>query len=60
MFRILPFIFICYVVAYLDRINLGFAALEMNADLAISAEVFGLLSGIFLYWIYYLFKFQVI
>ncbi|WP_428911694.1 MFS transporter [Niallia sp. Krafla_26] len=47
MLRILPFIFICYVVAYLDRINLGFAALEMNADLAISAEVFGLLSGIF-------------
>lgn len=47
MFRILPFTFICYVVAYLDRVNLGFAALEMNAELALTAEVFGLLSGIF-------------
>jgi MFS transporter, ACS family, tartrate transporter len=47
MLRILPFVFICYVVAYLDRVNIGFAALEMNADLALSAEVFGLLSGIF-------------
>lgn len=47
MLRILPFILILYVVAYLDRVNLGFAALEMNADLALSAEVFGLLSGIF-------------
>ena len=47
MLRILPFTFICYVIAYLDRVNLGFAALEMNADLALTAEVFGLLSGIF-------------
>lgn len=48
MTRILPFILILYTIAYLDRVNLGFAALEMNADLALSAEVFGLLSGIFL------------
>lgn len=47
MLRILPFAFICYVISYLDRVNIGFAALEMNADLALSAEVFGLLSGIF-------------
>ncbi|MGE7919480.1 MFS transporter [Viridibacillus sp. NPDC093762] len=47
MTRILPFILILYTIAYLDRVNLGFAALEMNADLALSAEVFGLLSGIF-------------
>lgn len=47
MLRILPFTFLCYVIAYLDRVNLGFAALEMNADLALTAEVFGLLSGIF-------------
>lgn len=47
MFRILPYILILYVIAYLDRVNLGFAALEMNADLALTAEVFGLLSGIF-------------
>lgn len=47
MTRILPFILILYIIAYLDRVNLGFAALEMNADLALTAEVFGLLSGIF-------------
>ncbi|MFC7364157.1 MULTISPECIES: MFS transporter [Bhargavaea] len=47
MKRILPFILILYVIAYLDRVNLGYAALEMNADLALTAEVFGLLSGIF-------------
>ncbi len=47
MTRILPFVLICYIIAYLDRVNLGFAALEMNADLALSAEVFGLLAGIF-------------
>lgn len=47
MKRILPFILLLYVIAYLDRVNLGYAALEMNADLALSAEVFGLLSGIF-------------
>lgn len=47
MVRILPYILLLYVIAYLDRVNLGFAALEMNADLALTAEVFGLLSGIF-------------
>lgn len=47
MLRILPYILLLYVIAYLDRVNLGFAALEMNADLALTAEVFGLLSGIF-------------
>lgn len=47
MFRILPFILLLYVIAYLDRVNLGFAALQMNAELALTAEVFGLLSGIF-------------
>ena len=47
MVRILPFILILYIVAYIDRVNLGFAALEMNAELALSAEVFGLLSGMF-------------
>lgn len=47
MIKILPFILILYIVAHLDRVNLGYAALEMNADLALSAEIFGLLSGIF-------------
>src|SRR3954469_20685465 len=47
MKRILPFVLLLYIIAFLDRVNMGFAALEMNADLALSAEVFGLLSGIF-------------
>ncbi|MDF2067735.1 MFS transporter [Bacillus sp. Cr_A10] len=47
MLRILPFILVLYIVAYLDRVNLGYAALQMNAELALTAEVFGLLSGIF-------------
>ena len=37
MWRLLPFLVFCYFVAYLDRVNVGFAALTMNADLAISA-----------------------
>ena len=45
--RLLPFMFILYIVAYLDRVNVGFAALQMNADLNFSASVFGLGSGIF-------------
>src|SRR4051812_17416947 len=47
MTRILPFVLILYIIAYLDRVNLGYAALQMNAELALTAEVFGLLSGIF-------------
>ena len=47
MKRILPFALLLYVIAFLDRVNMGYAALEMNAELALSAEVFGLLSGIF-------------
>ncbi|SFK44134.1 MFS transporter [Brevibacillus centrosporus] len=47
MARILPMILILYVFAYLDRVNLGYAALQMNAELALTSEVFGLLSGIF-------------
>ncbi|MDD1687531.1 MFS transporter [Methanoregula sp.] len=45
--RLLPFLFILYVVAFLDRVNFGYAALEMNSALGLSAEVFGFLSGIF-------------
>jgi sugar phosphate permease len=45
--RILPFILILYVVAFLDRVNIGFAALTMNKELAISSQQYGLLSGIF-------------
>ena len=45
--RILPYLFLLYVIAYLDRINIGFAALTMNKDLAITSQQFGLLVGIF-------------
>ncbi|MGE3275731.1 MAG: MFS transporter [Vicinamibacterales bacterium] len=45
--RLIPFLFLLYVVAYLDRVNVGFAALEMNAALGFSAAVYGLGSGIF-------------
>jgi len=47
--RILPFLFLLYVVAYLDRFNIGFAALTMNKDLAISSQQFGLLVGMFFF-----------
>lgn len=45
--RIIPLIFILFIVAYLDRINISFAALTMNASLAITSAQFGLLTGIF-------------
>lgn len=45
--RLIPFLFLLYVVAYLDRVNIGFAALQMNADLGLSAAAFGLGAGIF-------------
>jgi ACS family tartrate transporter-like MFS transporter len=45
--RLLPFLILLYVIAYLDRVNFGFAALEMNSALGLTSEVFGFLSGIF-------------
>ena len=45
--RLIPFLILCYFVAYLDRVNLSFAALEMNKDLAFSATVYGTGAGIF-------------
>jgi MFS transporter, ACS family, tartrate transporter len=53
--RIIPLLFFLYVVAYLDRINIGFAALTMNADLGITGAQFGLIVGIF-FWGYFLFE----
>jgi MFS transporter, ACS family, tartrate transporter len=47
--RIIPFLFLLYIVAYLDRINIGFAALTMNKQLAISSRQYGLLVGIFFF-----------
>jgi MFS family permease len=45
--HIIPFVFICYVVSYLDRINVGFAALTMNRDLGLTPSQFGLGAGLF-------------
>jgi ACS family tartrate transporter-like MFS transporter len=45
--RLIPFLILCYFVAYLDRVNVGFAALTMNQDLHLSASAFGFGAGIF-------------
>jgi ACS family tartrate transporter-like MFS transporter len=45
--RLVPFLMLLYFIAYLDRINIGFAALTMNEDLGLSSAVFGLGAGIF-------------
>jgi len=45
--RIIPFIFLLYIVGFLDRINIGFAALTMNKELIITSQQFGLVFGIF-------------
>ncbi|AGT33641.1 MFS transporter [Geobacillus genomosp. 3] len=45
--RLIPFLFICFVIAILDRVNIGLAALQMNEDLGFSDAVFGLGAGIF-------------
>jgi sugar phosphate permease len=45
--RQIPFLFLLYIVAYLDRINVGFASLQMNRALAFSATTYGLGAGIF-------------
>ncbi len=45
--RLIPFLFVLYIFNYLDRINIGFAALSMNKDLALTATTFGLANSIF-------------
>ena len=45
--RLVPFLCACYITAFLDRVNVGFAALQMNAALGLSASVYGLGAGIF-------------
>lgn len=45
--HLLPFLMLCYFAAYLDRVNVGFAALTMNGDLGIGPEAFGFTAGIF-------------
>ncbi len=45
--RLLPFLWLLYVIAFLDRVNVAYAALEMSHDLGFSDRVFGLGAGIF-------------
>src|SRR6266403_5546648 len=45
--RLIPFMFFLYIVSYLDRINVGFAALQLNDALKFDPEVFGTGAGIF-------------
>jgi ACS family tartrate transporter-like MFS transporter len=47
--RLIPFLFVLYVVAWLDRVNVGFAALQMNSDLGFSSAAFGFGSGVFFF-----------
>lgn len=45
--RILPFLLLCYFAAYIDRVNIGFAKLQMSSDLGFSEAAYGLGAGIF-------------
>ncbi|CAN5343080.1 MFS transporter [soil metagenome] len=45
--RLIPFLFVCYLVAYLDRVNVGFAKLQMVGELKFSETVYGLGAGLF-------------
>jgi MFS family permease len=45
--RLLPFLVVCYVIAYLDRVNIGFARLQMLEDLGFTETIYGLGAGIF-------------
>ena len=45
--RLIPFLFLCYLVAYLDRVNVGFAKLQMLADIRMSETAYGIGAGIF-------------
>src|SRR4029079_13071840 len=47
MWRLIPFLILCYFVAYLDRVNVGFAKLHMNEALGLSEASFGLGAGLF-------------
>ena len=53
--RLIPFLIVCYFVAYLDRVNVGFAALTMNKALGLTSTMFGFGSGIF-FLTYFIFE----
>jgi len=47
--RLIPFLFLLYVISFIDRVNIGFAALTMNKELAIGSEQFGFVAGVFFF-----------
>jgi len=53
--RLVPFLMFCYFVSFVDRINIGFASIQMNEQLRISPEIFGLGGGLF-FISYFLFE----
>lgn len=53
--RLMPLLMACYLLAYLDRINIGFAAVTMNHDLHLDAYYYGLGAGLF-FWGYFFFE----
>ena len=53
--RLIPFMSLMYVVSFLDRVNISFAALTMNRDLGFSPQAYGFGAGIF-FWGYFLFE----
>jgi sugar phosphate permease len=53
--RIVPFIMLLYFIAYIDRVNIGFASLQMKGDLGFSASILGFGAGIF-FWGYFIFE----
>jgi len=53
--RLIPFLILCFLIAILDRVNIGFAALTMNKELGLTAEMFGFGAGIFFFG-YFIFE----
>src|ERR1700760_3311800 len=53
--RLVPFILAMYIASFLNRVNVGFAALTMNHDLGFSPEVYGWGTGVF-FWGYFFFE----
>ena len=49
--RLVPYCFVLYILCYIDRINVSFAALTMNGDLGLTAHIYGLAAGAF-FWGY--------
>jgi ACS family tartrate transporter-like MFS transporter len=53
--RLIPFMCLMYVASFLDRVNIGFAALQMNAQLGLTPQIYGIAAGMF-FWGYFLFE----